>query len=110
MNKRPKIIATILTVVFLFLIALLSFFGELIALNDVSERQGYIALGILLVGELIILPVGGIFAGWLAKLFMKKFKWNNAFAIVSAVIVGTSLGAILSFLSVIISILAAGIK
>ncbi len=109
-NKTPAIISTTLTIILVAIIAILSIFFEIVALNGASEKQGTIALGISLIcnGLGIILP--GLFSGWFTNLTIKKFNWNKILAILIAVTLGTVLGSTISFFSIILSIPLAGIR
>jgi ABC-type xylose transport system permease subunit len=54
--------------------------------------------------------LAGLFAGWLSNIMIASFNWNKVLTAVLAVILGTVLGGIVSFLFAIISIPLAGIR
>lgn len=109
-TRTPSIIAAVLTVLLLLLLSILFLFVEVIALNGASERQGTIALGISLVCQGVGMILAAVFASWLARKLGAKSNWNPIVAVIVAVIAGTTLGAIIAFLSTIISIPIAGIR
>jgi hypothetical protein len=104
-NKKPAIISTRLTILLLIIFTILSLFGQMIALNGVSESQGMTAMGISLVCQSVGLILTAIFAGWISNLLITKFNWHKVLAVIAGVLCG---GAI-SFVSTIISIPLAGI-
>jgi len=109
-NKTPAIISAVLTVILLVIFGVLSVFTQVLVLNGANESQGITAIGVSLVCQ----GAGAIFAAalaaWLTNLMITKFNWNSILAVVIAVIAGSLLGGILSFLSIIISIPLAGIR
>ena len=109
-NKTPTIISAVLTVILLIIFGVLSIFAQMLVLNGASERQGMTAMGVSLVCQGVGAILAAAFAAWLANLVITKFNWNNILAVVVAVITGTLLGALISFLSIIISIPLAGIR
>lgn len=110
-NKTPITISVILTVLLLILVGIVSMFGQVVLLNGViSERQTTTALGIGLGCNGVTILLAGIFVRWLTKLLLVKFNWNQILAVAVAVILGVGLGAVLSFLSIIVGTLAAGIR
>jgi hypothetical protein len=109
-NKTPAVIAAILTVVLLVIFSILSVFMEMIVLNGASEKQGTIALGISLVCNGLGIILLGLFSGWFTKFMIVKFNWNKILVVVIAVFLGTTFGAILSFVSFLLSIPLAGIR
>ena len=110
LNKTAVIISTISTIILLVIFAILSVFTQMLVLNGVNESQGLTAMGISLVCQGAGAILAAAFAAWLTNLVITKFNWNNILAIVIAVIAGTLLGAVISFLSVIISIPLAGVR
>lgn len=109
-TRTPSIIAAVLTVILLIVFGVLFLFVEVIALNGASEQQGVAALGISVVCQGIGVILSALLAGWLSWLVISRLNWNQIVAVVVAVIAGTSLGALLSFLSVMIAIPAVGIR
>ena len=109
-NKTPATISTILVILLLILFAILSTLLEMVALNGASERQGTTAMIVSLVCQGVGVVLMGIFAGWLTRLMIAKFNWNKTLAVVIAVIAGIVAGGAISFLSIFIAIVVAGIR
>ncbi len=110
-NKTPVTISIILTVVLLIIVGIVSMFGQIVLLNGVMDAtKGNIALGIGLGCNGVTILLAGIFVRWLTSLLIVKFNWNQFLAVAVAVILGVALGAVLSFLSIIVGTLAAGIR
>ena len=108
-NKKPAIISAVLTVILIIIFGVLSVLTQMLVLNGVNERQGMTAMGVSLVCQGAGAILAAAFAAWLTNLVIIKFNWNNILAVVIAVIAGTLLGALISFLSIIISIPLAGV-
>ena len=109
-NKTPAIISAALTTILLILFGVLSVFTQMLVLNGASENQGMTAMGVSLVCQGAGAILAAAFAAWLTNLVITKFNWNNILAVAIAVISGTLLGAIISFLSIIISIPLVGVR
>ena len=109
-NKTPAIISAVLTVILLITFGVLSVFTQMLVLNGVNESQGKTAMGVSLVCQGAGAILAAAFAAWLTNLVITKFNWNNILAVAIAVIAGTLLGALISFLSIIISIPLAGVR
>ena len=109
-NKTPAIISAVLTIILLIIFGVLSVLTQMLVLNGASESQGMTAMGVSLVCQGAGLILAAAFAAWFANLVITKFNWNNILAVVVAVITGMLLGALISFLSIIISIPLAGIR
>ena len=109
-NTTPAIISAVLTVILLIIFGILSVFTQMLVLNGVSEGQGVIAMGVSLLCQGAGAILAALLAGWLTNFVITKFNWNKILAIVVAVIAGTLLGGVISFLSIIISIHLAGIR
>jgi hypothetical protein len=109
-DKIPALIAGLSTFVILILLAVLTVFIQMVALNGASERQGFNAMSISLVCQSVGLLLVVILARWLVNLLIAKFNWNKVLAVVIAVIAGTTLGGVTAFLSLIVSIPLAGIR
>jgi hypothetical protein len=108
--KTPAIISAVLTILLLILFAILSIFTQMIALNGVSERQGFTAMGISLGCQGLGVILAAVFAWWSTNLMIAKFKWNKILAVAVAVIATSLFGGFIAFLSIIISIPIAGIR
>lgn len=109
-NKTPAVISTVLTIIFLVILAVASVLFEMLALNGASERQGTLAMGISLACQGVSLVLIAVFTRWLTNLLIARFNWNKIVAVIVTVISGVLLGGIVSFLSLIISIPIAGIR
>lgn len=109
-NKAPAVISTVLTVIFLVILAVASVLFEMLALNGASERQGTLAMGISLACQGVSVILIAIFTRWLTNLLIVRFNWNKVVAVIVTVISGVLLGGIVSFLSLIVSIPMAGIR
>lgn len=109
-NKTPAILSTILTVVLLAITALVLTFVQVVLLNGASERQGMSALGISLGCQGVGLILAAILAWRLTDPLVSKFNGNRVLAILVSVVAGTLLGAVISFLAVIVGVIAAGIR
>lgn len=108
-RKTPATISAILTVSLLILLAVLFTLLQMIALNGVSERQGLTAMGISLTCQSIVIILLGIFAARATTFLITRVNWNSILAVTTTVIVATSLGGTISFLSSVIAIPVAGI-
>ena len=109
-SKVPAIISGLSTLIILILVAILSVFVQMLVLNGASESQGFNAMSISLICQSVGLFPAIILARWLTNLLITKYNWNTILAILVAVVAGTTLGGVTSFLSIIISTLAAGIR
>lgn len=109
-NRVPAIISAILTALLLIVFAVLFLFVQMVALKGASESQGGTAMGISLICQGVVVLLAAGFAGWMSNGLIKKFNWNRVLVVVIAVIVGTGLGGILSFIFTIISIPLAGVR
>ncbi len=108
-NKTPAIISAITTILLLLVFGLVSVIFQLIALNGVSEDQGVAAMSRSFACQGVIAVLAGISAGWLTYITVAKFNWNKVLGVLIAVIAGTTLGALISFLAFIILLPIAGI-
>lgn len=110
-NKTPITVSVILTVILLLLVVVVSMFGQVVLLNGVmNDRQATLALGIGLGCNGVTILLAGLFVRWLAKSLLVKFDWHSALVVLVSVGAGTGLGAVLSFLSIIVGTLAAGVR
>ena len=108
-NKTPAIISAVLTIILLIIFGILSVFTQMLVLNGANESQGMTAMGVSLLCQGAGAILAAAFAAWLTNLVITKFNWSNILAVVIAVIAGTLLGSVLSFIAIIISIPLAGI-
>jgi hypothetical protein len=110
-TKTPVLVSVIATVILLILVGIVSMFGQVVALNGVTnDRQAATALGIGFGCNGLTILLAAIFVRWLSRLLLGKFNWNSVLAVVVSVIVGAGLGTVFSFLSIIVGTLAAGIR
>ena len=109
-GRTPSIIAGLLTFLILIVLGLVFVFGEIVLLNGASESEGFKALSISVICQSVSLILSVILARWLANHAITKFNWNNSLAVVTATTVGVLLGGGISFLSIILSVLMAGIR
>lgn len=109
-SKTPAILATVLTVILLIVIAVLSVLTQMLVLNGASERQGMKAMSLSLGCQGVGIIVAGILAWWLTNTAVNKWNWNKIISVIIAVIAGTTLGGLISFLSILIAIPMAGIQ
>lgn len=108
--KTPSLIAGLSTFLLTIVLAIVFFFGQIVLLNGASESDAFNALAVSVICQSVVLLLAVVLARWLTKLLISKFNWNKALAIVTAVIAGTGLGAFFSFISIILSMLLAGLR
>ncbi len=108
--RIPSLISAGLTIFLLILFVLLFLLVQMLALNGASERQGIAALGISLICQGASVILAALLAWRMTSLIITKLSWNTILAVVIAVVAGTFLGGLLSFLSIIIAIPMAGIR
>lgn len=109
-DKRPALLSAILTVVFLILLAVISVFLQMAALNGAGERQGVTALSISLACQGIVILLLAILAARATGFLITRVSWNSILAVAVTVLVATTIGGTISFLSSIIAIPLAGIR
>lgn len=108
--KIPSMIAGLSTFFILILVAILFVFGQIVLLNGASESDAFNALTVSVICQSVALFPAIILARWLTKLLITRFDWKKFPAVVAAIIAGTGLGAVLSFLSIIVGTFTAGIR
>ena len=109
-TRTPATISAILTIVILVLLALVFVLLQMVALNGVSERQGFTAMGVSLACQGIVMILLGILAARATTFLITRVEWNSVLAVVVTVLIATILGGVIAFLSSFISIAAAGIR
>ena len=109
-SKTPAILATVLTIIILIVIAALSVLTQMLVLNGASENQGMTAMGISLGCQGVGIILAGVLTWWLANSAVNKWNWNKVIAVLIAVIAGTTLGGVISAISIIAAIPLAGIR
>ena len=102
--------AAILTIFILLVLAIVFVLLQMVALNGVSERQGLTAMSISLGCQGIVMILLGILAARATRFLITRVDWNSILAIVTTVLVATTIGGVIAFLSSILSIAAAGIR
>lgn len=103
-------IAGLSTFFILIAVAIVFVFGQIVLLNGASESDAFNALTVSVICQSVALFPAVILARWLTKLLITRFDWNRFLAVVTAVIAGAGLGAVLSFLSIIVGTMTAGIR
>ena len=109
-NKRPVIISVVLTVLVLLFLAILSVVLQLVATNGAHQGQGLTAVGISLACQGIVIILLGIFAARSTNFLITKVQWDSILAVVTIVLLATTMGGVISFLSSVIAIPLAGIR
>lgn len=109
-DKRPAVISASLTVIFLILLAVVTVFLQMIALNGASERQGVTAMGVSLACQGVAILVLAILAARVTRFLITRVSWNSILAVTVTVLAATAIGGALSFLSMVIAIPVAGIR
>ena len=109
-TKTYATIAALATFILLILLAVISVFIQMIVLNGAGESEGFTAMSISVGCQSVGLLLSVILVRLLTKLFIDKYSWNAALAIIASIIAGTTLGGIIALISGIISIPLAGIK
>lgn len=109
-TKRPATISAILTIVILLVLAVVFVLLQMVALNGASERQGFTAMGVSLGCQGILMILLAVLAARATTFLMTRAEWNSILAVVVTVLVATTVGGFLAFLSSIISIAVAGIR
>jgi hypothetical protein len=109
-TKTPATISAILTVLILAFLAIIFLLLQMVALNGASERQGLTAMGISLGCQSLVIILLATLAARATTFLVTKVEWNNILAVALTVFVATTIGGVISFLSSIVSIAAAGIR
>ncbi|MCQ3935911.1 MAG: hypothetical protein DPW18_02570 [Chloroflexi bacterium] len=105
--KTPSLVATILTVMTLLVFTAALMFFLLAALNGYSEREGGAALAAALVCQSAGLVLSAVIAWRLARLFIERFNWNRALAVLASMIAASLLGSGLGVVSFFAAVLVA---
>jgi len=109
-NRAPSIISGLLTFVLVIVISIAFVFGQVVLLNGASEGQGFNAISITLICQSFGLLASIILARWFPNFLITKFKMNAFLVVIITVVVAVGLGALLSFLSIIVGTFGAGIR
>ncbi|NOH01562.1 MAG: hypothetical protein HND47_06135 [Chloroflexi bacterium] len=91
----------------LLLFTAISVFFLLVALNGFSEREGGTALVTSLVCQSAGLILSAVIAWRLAGLFIERFNWNRALAVLASLVVASLFGSGLGVVSFFIAVFAA---
>ncbi len=109
-SKTPVVVSVIVTVILLLLITAFAFFMQIILMNGVmNSSQTNIALGTSLGCQGVDIILGAILAGWLTRLFLKRFNMSKILAVIVAIIPVAILAAVLSFIAIFVGLAVAGI-
>ncbi len=108
-SKKPIVVSTTLTVLILALLAAFFLLLQMVALHGVSDRQGVTAMGISLACQGVVIILLGIFAARATRFLIVKVDWDSILAVAGTVLVATTIGGTLSFLTSAIAVLVAGI-
>jgi hypothetical protein len=109
-TRTPATISAILTIVILILLAIVFVLLQMVALNGVSERQGFTAMGVSLACQGIVMILLGILAARATAFLIARAAWNSILAVAVTVLMAAIIGGVIAFLSSIISIAVAGIQ
>jgi hypothetical protein len=109
--KTAAIIAGLTTFVLVILLSILAGFMQMIAMNGpATSSPGFNAAAILAVCQSLVLLASVALARWLTTWLMTRFHWNGFLAILAAVFGAVVLATGVSFLSMIVGMLAAGVR
>lgn len=109
-TRTPASISAILTIVILILLAIVFVLLQMVALNGVSERQGFTAMAVSLACQGIVMILLGILAARATAFLITRAEWNSILAVAVTVLIAATIGGVIAFLSSIISIAVAGIR
>jgi hypothetical protein len=87
-----------------------SIFFQMVALNGVSEKQGMLAMGLSLAFQLGLWAGLCFLAGRISRQLTLKYAWNRLLAIGATVFGAVFFAVVLSFCSLVVSTLIAGIR
>ena len=99
-----------MTELFLLLVAVLLLFILMVALNGVSESKGFRIMGFWGFDHLFIMVLAGWAVRKLAGIFLEKWSWSPVLTVAIATLIGAIGGSALSFVSMIATILLAGVR
>lgn len=108
--KSPAAISATLTILVLVLLAILFVLLQMVALNGASERQGFTAMGLSLGCQSLVIILLGAVAARVTTFLITKVQWNSILAVAVTVLVATTVGGVIAFLSTIVAIPIAGIR
>ena len=106
-TKTPSILSTVITVILLLIFGAAVMFFLLVALNGFSERAATPALLTSLVCQGAGILLAGVLTWRLPKIFMEKFNWNKAIAVVVSIPTGLTLGGLIGSAALFIGIIVA---
>lgn len=108
--KTPATISAILTVLILVFLAIVFVLLQMVALNGASEQQGLTAMGLSLGCQSIAIIFLATVAARATTFLITKVEWNSLLAVAVTVLVASTMGGVIAFLSMLIAIPIAGIR
>ena len=108
--KTPATISAILTVLILVFLAIVFVLLQMVALNGASEQQGLTAMGLSLGCQSIAIIFLATLAARATTFLITKVEWNSLLAVAVTVLVASTIGGVIAFLSMLIAIPIAGIR
>jgi len=109
-GQRPAFIATLVTEGALFGFCVFAIFGQLLALNGVSESTAMKAMILWLVGHLFLQIVAGCLVYKIVQVTVRKYHWSGFLSASIAVLTMAPLASCASFMVILIAFLIMGIK
>ena len=108
--KSPATTSAALTILILVLVAIVFALLQMLALNGAGERQGLTAMGVSLACQSLVIILLAALAARATRFLITKVDWNSILAVVVTVLVATTIGGTISFLSMLLSMVLAGIR
>lgn len=108
-TRSPAAISALLTVIILVLLAVVFLLLQMIALNGVSERQGFTAMGLSLGCQSIAVILLATLAARATTFLITRAEWSSILAVTTTVLIASVMGGVISFLASILAIPVAGI-
>lgn len=109
--KTSSTIAGLTTFVLVILLSVFASFMQMVAMNGpATSSPGFTAAAILAVCQSLVLLVCVVVARRLTQWLMTKFNWNGFLAILVSVLGAVVLATGVSFLSMIVGMLGAGVR
>ena len=108
--KTPATISAILTVLILVFLAIVFVLLQMVALNGASEQQGLTAMGLSLGCQSIAIIFLATLAARATTFLITKVEWTSLLAVAVTVLVASTIGGVIAFLSMLIAIPIAGIR
>ena len=108
--KTSSTIAGLTTFVLVILLSAFAGFMQMVMLNGATSSQGFNAMAVLAVCQVLVLLAGVVLARRLTQWLMIKFNWSAVPAIIVAVTGAVLFSVGVSFLSIIVGALASGVR